>query len=343
MSTARFRLTATSTVMNRTLRHALMIAGLCLPIAGMAGTTVYIPLGSANEVIAVDAVSHKIVAQYPGVENPHGLVATPDGEYLVAGSLAETPAPAGAAADTPTSKLYLIHPEHGHVMLTVPVAGWTHHEAITPDGRYVISTHATRGNVSVLDMGTRKIVHTIMTGPAPNYTLITRDGKHAFVSNSGDGTITEVDLETWKPMRTLDAGPSPEHMAFSSDEKTIYVTNPGVGTVSAVSVANGKVVRTYDIGPDVHGLDIGDDQKTLFISSKKAETLTALDTETGEKRSIPLAPAPYHLNVIHGTGTLYVSSRKKPVIWVVDQKSLKVVATIDLPGGEGHQMAAVAE
>lgn len=325
------------------LIRTVAVVLVCWPLAGMAGPTVYVPLGAANKVIAIDGDTHKITAQYQGVENPHGLVATPDGEYLVAGSLAEKPAPAGASPDTPTSKLYLIHPAHGHVMLTIPVAGWTHHEAITPDGRFVISTHATRGYVSVLDMENNQIVQYITTGPAPNYTLVTRDGKHAFVSNSGNGTISEIDLESWKPMRTLQAGPSPEHMIFSPDERTIYVTNPRAGTISAVLVESGKVVNTYEIGPDVHGLDIGDDGKTLFVSSKKAETLTALDTGTGKKRSVSLAPAPYHLNTISGTGELYVSSRKKPVIWVVDQKSLQVTTTIDLPEGEGHQIAVVAE
>lgn len=328
--------------MIRPIRASVIVA-FWWPLSSLAGPTVYVPLGAANQVIAIDADSHRITARYEGIENPHGLVATPDGEYLVAGSLAETPAPAGAAAETPTSKLYLIHPGHGHVMLTIPVAGWTHHEAITPDGRYVISTHGTRSYVSVLDMTTNQIVQRITTGPAPNYTLVTRDGKRAFVSNSGNGTLTEIDLTTWKSVRTLEAGPSPEHMTFSADEKMIFVTNPRAGTVSSVSVSSGKVVKTYEIGPDVHGLDIGDDGKTLFVSSKKAETLTAVDTESGQIRSVPLAPAPYHLNTIAGTGTLYVSSRKQPVIWVIDQQSLKVSATIDLPAGEGHQMAVVAE
>lgn len=309
--------------------------------SAVAGPTVYIPLGAANKVIAVDAASNRITAKYTGVENPHGLVATPDGEYLVAGSLQETPAPEGAPHDTPTSKLYLVHPDHGHAMLTIPVAGWTHHQAITPDGRYVISTHATRGDVSVLDMHSNKIISRIKTGPAPNYAVITRDGKHAYVSNSGNGTITEIELANWKPVRTFDAGPSPEHMVFSSDEKIIYVTNPRAGTVSAVSVTSGKVTGSYDIGPDVHGLDMGDDGKTLFASSKKAETLTAVDTASGKMRSVPLAPSPYHLNTILGTGKVFVSSRKEPVIWVIDQKSLQRIATIVLPAGEGHQMAVV--
>lgn len=319
----------------------LLTAWLGGASAVMAAPTVYIPLGSGNQVIAVDAASGRITASYPGVENPHGLVATPDGEYLIAGSLTETPVPAGASHDTPNSKLYLVHPGHGHVMSVIPVAGWTHHQAITPDGRYVLSTHPTRGTLSVLDLRVNKVVKTVATGAAPNYTLITRDGKRAYVSNSGDATLSEVDLEEWRVLRTLEAGPVPEHMAFAAGEKTIYVVNPNAGTVSAVSVASGKVVRTHKIGANVHGLDVGDDGKTLFVSSQKDNLLVALDPQSGKQRKLALMPAPYHLNTIRGTGKVYVSSRKEPKIWVVDQKTLKLVGTIALPAGEGHQMAVV--
>lgn len=309
--------------------------------AVMAAPTAYIPLGSANEVIAVDAASGKITQRYPGVENPHGLVATPDGEYLIAGSIKETPIPAGAPADTPNSKLYVIHPGHGHVMAEIPVSGWTHHQAMTPDGKYVLSTHPTRGGISVVDFVGNKVFKTIKTGPAPNYTLVTKDGKYAYVSNSGNGTLSEIDLNTWAVVRSLEAGPSPEHLAFSPDEKTLYVANDRAGTVSVVSVKAGKVETTYTIGQRLHGLDIGDDGKTLFVSSRSDNKLVALDTQTGAQRVLTLSPDPYHLDKIPGTGKVYVSSSKEPKIWVIDQKTFTVTGTIQLPAGEGHQIAVI--
>jgi DNA-binding beta-propeller fold protein YncE len=306
-----------------------------------AGPTVYIPLGSGNQVIAVDAATDKITASYSDVINAHGLVATPDGEYLIAGSIQEDPLKQGQPQDTPNSKLFLIHPDHGHVMSTIPVTGWTHHQAITPNGKYVLSTHGARGYISVVDMEENKVIQTIATGLVPNFTLITQDGKTAFVSNSGDNSISEVDLTSWKVKRQLESGPAPEHMAFSSDEKTIFVTNPRKGAVAAISVESGKLINSYAIGKAVHGLDIGDDGKTLFVSSKQDDKLVALDTETGIKRELALSPSPYHLNTIPGTGKVYVSSRKKPVIWVVDQKTMQNTGKIVLPAGEGHQMAVV--
>lgn len=306
-----------------------------------ASPTVYIPLGSGNKVIAIDAATDKIIASYSDVINAHGLVATPDGEYLIAGSLQEDPLKQGQSQDAPNSKLFLIHPDHGHVMSTIPVAGWTHHQAITPNGKYVLSTHGARGYISVVDMEENKMIQTIATGLVPNFTLITSDGKTAFVSNSGDNSISEVDLTSWKVKRQLESGPAPEHMVFSSDEKTIFVTNPRKGEVAAISVNSGKLIESYAIGKAVHGLDMGDDGKTLFVSSKQDDKLVAVDTETGIKRELALSPSPYHLNTITGTGKVYVSSRKKPVIWVVDQKTMQNIGEIILPAGEGHQMAVI--
>ena len=326
---------------NNAIKNLIFLLGLSISSLGYAAPTVYIPLGSGNQVIAVDAATDRIAASYSGVENPHGLVATPDGEYLIAGSLKEEALKAGQAKDTPNSKLYLIHPAHGHVMSTIPVAGWTHHQANTPDGRYVISTHGARGYVSVVDLEKNEVTNTIKTGISPNYTIVTSDGKRAFVSNTGSNSLSEIDVASWTLKRSLESGPGPEHIVFSNDESRIFVTNPRAGKVSVVSVDTGKVEKVFEIGKAVHGLDIGDDGKTLFVSSKKGDKLVAVDSVTGTKKEITLSPAPYHLNTITGTGKVYVSSRKKPVIWVIDQKDLKVTETIDLPAGEGHQMVVV--
>ena len=322
------------------LIHGLGAVLVLYASAASAAPMVYIPLGSGNQVIAVDAATDRITATYDNVIDAHGLVATPDGEYLVAGSVKEQPAKAGSK-NGPASQLHLVHPQHGHVMLTIPVTGWTHHQAITPDGRYVISTHPTRGGVTVVDLQSNKVVQTIATGAAPNYTVITRDGTRAFVSNSGAGNIIEIDLKSWAVTRTLQSGPAPEHLVLADDDATLYALNPRAGSVTAVSVQTGKAVQTFTLGGKLHGLDIGDDGRRLFISDLAGNRMIALDARDGTRRELALAPAPYHLNTIRGTGKVYVSSRNDPVIWVVDQKSMTVLGTIKLPGGVGHQMAIV--
>ncbi len=322
--------------MNKKPLFAFAMAIALASTAATAKPLVYVAAGSANKIIVIDAATDKVVGQYDGIDNPHSIVSTPDGEYILSGSLKEKKTAKGDKHST----IYLVHPEHGHVMLTIKAEGIIHHQTITPDGRYVISTHPTRGNISLADLQKNQIVKTVATGPSPNYAAVTPDGKTVYVSNSGNGTISEIDAATWTVKRALEAGPGPEHIVLSKNGTTIYVVNPAKGILSAVNVASGKVAKTYKIGKRLHGLDISDDGATLFITSKKDEKFIALDPKTDSRRVLPLSPSPYHLETIEGTGKVYVSSSKIGKVWVVDQKSAALLGEIDIDG-EGHQMTTV--
>jgi len=323
-------------------KKPLFVFGLAVALLSTAANAkplVYVAAGSSNQIIVIDAATDKVVGKYDGIDNPHSIVSTPDGEYVLSGSLKEkklSKADKGPAHST----IYLVHPEHGHVMLTMKAEGMIHHQTITPDGRYVISTHPTRGNISLADLQQNKVVKTIATGPSPNYAAVTPDGKTVYVSNSGNGTISVIDTASWTVKRSLEAGPGPEHIVLSKDGATIYVINPAAGVVSSVNVSSGKVARTYQLGKRLHGLDISDDGTTLFITSKKDEKFIVLDPKTDTRRVLPLSPSPYHLETIEGTGKVYVSSSSSPKIWVVDQKSARLLGEIAITG-EGHQMTVV--
>ncbi len=306
---------------------ACLISGMAL-----AKPVIYVAAGSANKILAIDPETNKVVQEIEGVENPHALVTTPDGEYVISGSLKEK-----KVGDKTESTIYIVHPVHGHVMSTLKAEGMIHHQTITPDGNQVISTHPTKGSISLANLETSE-VKSLKTGPGPNYTIITKDGKTAYVSNTGNGTISEIDLAAWKVARVLKSGPGPEHLAISLDEKTLYAINARVGTVSTVSVKTGEVGKVFEIGKAAHGLDISEDGKQIFATSKKSDLLVATDLKTGGQRKLKLSPAPYHLEVIKGTGKIYVSSRKQPKIWMVDQQTLKLEGEIAIVG-EGHQMA----
>jgi hypothetical protein len=56
-----------------------------------AGVKVYVPLGSANEILVIDAERDEVVGRIGDVTNAHGLAAIADGNYLVAGSMSLAP------------------------------------------------------------------------------------------------------------------------------------------------------------------------------------------------------------------------------------------------------------
>lgn len=340
--------------------------GVTLSGAALAGTA-YVPLGSANAIAVIDTATDRVIRTISGVDHVHGLGGAPDWGFLIAGSFSKTfpgeaqigPAPEGMSEEEhaahhappadgapgneqqmPISILTVLKADDGAVVRRLEVPGAVHHVAVSPDGRHAVVTHTLAGGISVIDLETFAVSELIETGTTPNYAVFSSDGVLAYVSNAGDGTVSEIDTADWRVARTMAAGEAPEHMVLGPDGRMLYVANIEAGTVSVVSLAQGEVVETLAIGGELHGLDVSDDGKTLFVSGKGEDKLVAVDFATGQMRSAPLSPAPYHLAVVPGTGKLYVSSRAEPKIWVVDQQSLEPISVIPIRG-EGHQMVFV--
>jgi YVTN family beta-propeller protein len=108
----------------------------------------------------------------------------------------------------------------------------------TPDGKRVLVSNASSGDVAVFDASTRKELHRIVMkegwtpppdagdvfgqGPVPIGILIPPDGRHAYIANTNVDLVTEIDLATLEITRRLEAGRTPDGMAYSP----IILTEP---------------------------------------------------------------------------------------------------------------------
>ena len=238
---------------------------------------------------------------------------------------------------TVVSTVSVVRTADGSMVRRIDVPGAVHHVAASPDGRFAVVTHPNGGGISVIDLGSFAVVANVATGPLPNFAVFSPDGEWVYVSNAGNDTVSVVNARRWTVLWNAVAGASPEHVVLSRDGATLYVNNVGDGTVSVIAVGERRVVNTIPIGSTVHGIDLSDDGRTLFVAALGDDKLVGVDVATGTYRGTTLAPEPYHVATIHGTGKLYVSSADEPKIWVVDQKSLAVIGEIPI-GGKGHQM-----
>jgi len=333
----------------------------------LAEPFVYVPLGGENKIVVVDAAKDEVVDTISGLAAVHGLAGTPDGRFLIAGSFETRASGAGGeAVAKPTgvskdehaahhgaastdaknaaaevSTVSVVRTADGSVVRRIDVPGAVHHVAVSSDGRFAIVTHPNDGSISAIDLGSYEVVATVATGPLPNYATFAPGGDRLYVSNAGNNTVSEIDTARWIVRSNTVVGGSPEHIALSKDGVTLYVNNVDDGTVSVLDVGDRKVVKTIPIGTTLHGIDLSDDGGTLFVGVLGDDKVVAVDLATGAERSGSLAPAPYHLAAIRGTGKLYVSSADEPKIWVVDQEDLKVRGEIQI-GAKGHQMVQSA-
>lgn len=345
----------------------VLVIGLLFATGAFAAEpgTVFIPEGSANSVLVVRADTGETVRRIDGLEAVHGLAGAPGVPYLVAGSYAETARedatdverPEGVAADehaahhapaakplgpadAGTSIVTILDAANGEILRRIEVPGAVHHTAVSPDGRFAVATHPGGDGISVIDLATLTLAVYVATGPTPNYAAFGADPGVVYVSNTGNGTVSEVDLARGIVRRNLIVEGGPEHLAIASETGRLYAADAAAGSVAEVALGDGAVQRRFAIGGEIHGIGLAEDGTALFVAGRGEGKIARVDLASGETRSAPLAPQPYHLTVIPGGATLYVSSREEPVVWTLDSATLTQRGTIAVTG-EGHQMVAL--
>ena len=350
--------------MHRTF--ATTIAALLMTTAmSAAQPTVFVPEGSANTVLMINAETGEPMKRITGLEAVHGLSGAPGVPYLVAGSYAETDRseiaeltqPDGVSedehvahhaksedkpigpADAGISILSVLDAATGEILRRIEVPGAVHHTAVSPDGRFAVATHPSGDGISVVDLTSFKLTAFVPTGSMPNYATFGSDPSIVYVSNAGNGTISEVDLGRGIVLRNMVAGSGPEHIIVAADKAVLYAADADAGNVLELSLKDGSVLRNFAIGGELHGLDLSDDRTTLFVAGRGEDKIATIALSTGAIASASLSPEPYHLTNIPGTGTFYVSSRAEPKVWIVDEATLTAVDDFQIEG-EGHQMVA---
>ncbi|RDD62038.1 YncE family protein [Ferruginivarius sediminum] len=343
--------------MPSTIRNTIIGATAMVLLAASPGAQardaedlVYIPLGEAGRILAVDPGTDAVVGAIDGLPNVHGLGVSKDGQVLVAGSLdtwasgeMQATKPAGMSDsdhdahhgggkaqmshDPRTGLVSVIDPDTREAVRRIEVPGSVHHIAVASDGRFAIATHPMTGRISVVDPEDFKMIANLHVGHNPNYTAITADGKRAYVSVAGADTVEEIDTGSWRVTRTFHVGVSPEHVVLAPDERHLFVNNVGDGTISEIDLSTGDVARTIEVGGTLHGIDIAQDGRTLYVAAVDADEIAAIELASGDIRRRRLAPAPYHLARVR-PGKLYVSSATESQIRVVDAASLEPTGLI---------------
>jgi len=319
----------------------------------------YVATGTNNKLLIIDTETDKIKGEIGELENAHGLSGNANTEYLVAGSMNQgnvgkkPTKPASVSEEEhkehhsadPTkpqplgdSFVSIVHPKHGHVMRRIKVIGITHHTAVSPDGKIAIAVHSKNGGISVIDLDKQNVLSFVKTGQVPNYALFSSDGKFSYVSNAGSGTVSIINTTTWKVLKDIKVGLGPEHMEIDSFNEVLYVVNVIEGSVSVVNLADSENVRKIKVGKSPHGISLSSNRLWLFVSNKGSDSLARINVASGEVKNISLKPAPYHVEVVPNAPKVYVSSRKAPKIWVVDQNTLEILNEINISSGVAHQM-----
>jgi len=156
----------------------------------------YAPFRADNRVVVLDTGDNRRIATIRVDGGPAGVGFAPNGDVWFNGD-----ADGGVAvASSMTNRIERVLRTGGRGIGRV---------AVSPDGRYVASTHSGSRNVAILDARGRRMLATVPTGNGPAFPIFSPDSTTLFVMNRGQGDIAVIDLKTMKVTARWKVGTDP--------------------------------------------------------------------------------------------------------------------------------------
>ncbi len=200
------------------------------------------------------------------------------------------------------------------------------YDAVTPDGKMVLSTSPSDNTLYVFDANSGKQLAIIKVGKAPKGVKVTPDGKFAYVSNQGSAEVSVIDLGKLALVDSIKVEEGPHNTRFTKDGKLAYVTLQGGAGIAVIDTAARKMTRVIPVpgitGP--HNLDLSADEKTAYVRDF-VHHVAVLDLESGKVKKV--------LKVGNGHGGIDVAPNDKfvataaigdKVVTVIDPQTLEM-------------------
>jgi DNA-binding beta-propeller fold protein YncE len=184
---------------------------------------------------------------------PHALAVTPDGGRLFVGSLG-------------VNQFAVMEPDGDDPEL-VDVAG-PHHTlvqfAVSPDGRWLVSTAEMTAQLLVFDLAERVPVSAaeVEVGQRPWHPVFTPDGRWVFFGNKGSNTVSVVDSGSWTEVAVLESEglDLPHGSAVTPDGRWVFISSNGSegarGTVAVIDTSGLEVVAVIPVGRNAGGIGL---------------------------------------------------------------------------------------
>jgi YVTN family beta-propeller protein len=224
---------------------------------------------SANEVLAVSLPGGKVLRRVH-LPDPQAICAEPNGQAVVV---------------SPEGTVTLLDWRSLKVLGVLRDFRSPQIAAITPDGEWAYVTDAGTGELSVIELLTRRVVDRVYVGPGAHHLAISPDFQRAWVA-LGETAHTIVVLDTSKANRPRVIGRIhprvPAHdLAFAPNGRTVWVSSARAPYVSVLNASTGQVVATVPAGPGPQHIAFGPYvHPRAFITSGYGSTLEAVDVNT---------------------------------------------------------------
>ena len=289
----------------------------------------------SNEIAFMDVKSKKIVGKtFLGNNvNPHMVMMSPDGRYVVTGG-------------TRANKAYIIDARTLELVKVIPVDIAPEHLAFSPDGRWYYQGNPDGDSISVIDMVSLTKVKTIPGLAEPLNVTFSSDGSKAYVGNYGSHWVGVIDVRRHELLKKIQIAEVPgiakldpqrylgeihgiNIAAPGNDGRYLYAADGTLGVVGVIDTREDRVVKTIRVGADPWRIYISHDGKYGITPNNGDETISIIDLAAG-KVVATLEAGPDMTGVNFAAGKAFVISSTSGFLYVYNMSTLQPAGRIKI-------------
>ncbi|MFF7110130.1 cytochrome D1 domain-containing protein [Pseudomonas sichuanensis] len=197
--------------------------------------------------------------------------------------------------------------------------------ALQPDQRLLWvgnnSSDPGKGGVTVIDVPSRTMLKTFITGSGHHEIAFSADSRFAFVSNRDGGTLSVIDTAAMRLVQTLKVGSHPLSVAYSALSQAVYVVDGQEGTVRVIDARSHHVRHTVQAEPGLGPMRFSSDGRFGVVLNTLENQALVIDASNDQLiHRIPVAAEPYQLTFTKGYA--YVRGLASPKVSMINLASL---------------------
>lgn len=225
---------------------------------------------------------------------------------------------------------------------------------VTSDGKYLVTANRDGGDISVIDLATKKVIKHIAIGQNPEFVRVRGDYAYVSFEPSSKGgpppkpgepekkedaddekmvpaKISIVDLKKFEVVGEVTSGPETEGIEFTPDGKAMLVTNEADNTVTVHELPGGKLLKTIDthtLGDRPRGVKVSPDGGNYVVTLEFGDKVLVLDKNFEPIKTFATGKSPYGIAFDRSGKRLFVATSKSKELQVYDGKTFEPIKNI---------------
>ncbi len=282
----------------------------------------------SNDIAFMDIKTKKIVGKtFLGNNvNPHMVMMSPDGRYVVTGG-------------TRANKAYIIDARTLQLVKIIPVDIAPEHLAFSPDGRWYYQGNPEGDSISVIDMVSLTKIKTIPGLVEPLNVTFSPDGAKAYVGNYGAHWVGVIDVRRHELLKKIQIAEVPgvakldpqkylgeikgiNIAAPTNDGRWLYAADGDLGVVGVIDPREDKVVKVIRVGKNPWRIYMSHDGRYAITPDNGDQTISIIDL-AANKVAATLEAGENMTGVNFAAGKAFVISSTSGFVYVYDMKTLR--------------------